>query len=102
VLTAGTGTIRGYLRSAKPGIGVNRYSVSAALEGGAEAASSLIRDVRVNPDGRFIIDRLPPGRYRVMALWYKDGRMTRRVGPVVPVSLVAGGVAEIEIDIDSQ
>lgn len=92
----GTGSIRGYLRSESGRFNTTGIEVLAVLQ---EEGAMFTKRVPVNPDGRFLLEDLPPGAYRVMAVARSIAGTESRIGPVVSLLLEPGAAPEIEIDL---
>jgi len=98
VATEGTGAISGRVLRSAPSLQTNRLRVSAALTQGT--GSRFATSGSINPDGRFLLENLPPGDYTVMIV-HSDGRYSSRIGPVTRVQVDAGATATIEIDLST-
>jgi hypothetical protein len=99
VATEGTGAISGRVLSSSPSLQTNRLRVSAALAQGT--GSRFATSGSINPDGRFLLEKLAPGDYTVMIV-HSDGRYSLRIGPVTRVHVDAGATATVEIDLSKE
>jgi protocatechuate 3,4-dioxygenase beta subunit len=100
IVSAGSGVIRGLVRFAAPGLQTNRYQVSALRT--SEPSVPYASQATINPDGRFVLDGLPPGDYAVMVAYTAAGGSKSRMGPATNVHLEAGGSASVVIDLTAK